>query len=109
MAVPCCHHELLGMGAGELEGIVGRGALRERFASVFTDGLRAALLECHGYRCQVMEFIEMEHTAKNMLIRAIRREKDQKREAADNQGMERIASLMNRYGASQTLYRLLTE
>ena len=49
-----------------------RGILKERFAEMLTDSLRAELLEGCGYRTQVLEFISLEHTAKNILIRAIR-------------------------------------
>ena len=41
-------------------------------AALITDGLRASLLEEAGYRVQVMEFIDMEHTPKNILLRAVR-------------------------------------
>ena len=49
------------------------GILHEKFSSLATDAIRANLLECAGYETRVMEFIDMEHTAKNLLIRAIRR------------------------------------
>ena len=48
------------------------GLLKERFAALVTDGLRAEYLEAAGYDVQVLEFIDMEHTPKNILIRAIR-------------------------------------
>lgn len=49
------------------------GLLRERFAALVTDGLRAKYLESEGYETQVLEFIDMEHTPKNILLRAVRR------------------------------------
>ena len=48
------------------------GLLRERFAALVTDGLRAKYLESEGYETQVLEFIDMEHTPKNLLIRAVK-------------------------------------
>lgn len=48
------------------------GLIKERFCALLTDSVRAHLLECMGYNVQVMEFIEMEHTAKNVLIRAVK-------------------------------------
>mgnify|MGYP000420540989 FL=1 len=48
------------------------GLLRERFAALVTDGLRAKYLEAAGYDTQVLEFIDMEHTPKNILLRAVR-------------------------------------
>jgi hypothetical protein len=49
------------------------GLLKERFAAMATDALRAAALDAAGYRTQVVEFIDLEHTPKNVLIRAVRR------------------------------------
>ncbi|HBN75967.1 MAG TPA: SAM-dependent methyltransferase [Planctomycetaceae bacterium] len=75
MAVPCCQHELHHQLESEaLSPILKHGILRERLASLTTDALRAQFLEIHGYRTQVIEFIELEHTAKNLLIRAFKSE-----------------------------------
>ena len=74
LAVPCCQHELSQSLAPDLLPPVQRhGILRERFASLATDSLRALALEVLGYRAQIVEFIDMDHTAKNLLIRAVRR------------------------------------
>ena len=74
LAVPCCQHELAAKLPGEvLSPLTKHGVLRERFCSDTTDAMRAALLEQVGYHTKVMEFIDMEHTAKNILIRAVRR------------------------------------
>lgn len=71
-AVPCCQHELNTQMKNELlEPILKYGLLRERFCAMVTDGLRAELLEMAGYRTQILEFIDMEHTPKNLLIRGI--------------------------------------
>ena len=73
LAVPCCQHELFGMlSEDSLPGLLRHGILKERFAALATDALRAALLEAVGYRTQVVEFIDLEHTAKNLLLRAVR-------------------------------------
>jgi SAM-dependent methyltransferase len=75
LAVPCCQHELAGLiDVPALRPVMKHGILKERFAALATDALRALALEQAGYRTQVIEFIDMEHTAKNLLIRAIRRE-----------------------------------
>ena len=58
-----------------LEPIFRYGLLKERCAALFTDGIRAQVLEYLGYRTQILEFIDMEHTPKNILIRAVRRGK----------------------------------
>ena len=74
LAVPCCQHELSQRLVPDLLPPVQRhGILRERFASLATDSLRALALEVLGYRAQIVEFIDMDHTAKNLLIRAVRR------------------------------------
>lgn len=73
LAVPCCQHEVFGLLPDEtLPGLVQHGILKERFAALATDALRAALLEAVGYRTQVVEFIDLEHTPKNLLLRAVR-------------------------------------
>jgi SAM-dependent methyltransferase len=74
LAVPCCQHELFARMQGDrLKSLTRHGILRERFAALTTDAMRAEILELCGYRTQVVEFIDMEHTAKNLLIRAVRR------------------------------------
>lgn len=74
LAVPCCQHELAPqLNSAPLQALLRHGILRERLAADATDALRAALLEVHGYRTQVLEFIELEHTPKNLLLRAVRR------------------------------------
>jgi hypothetical protein len=74
LAVPCCQHELLGqIQNAPLGPLLDRGLLRARFASDVTDAARAQLLEAVGYDVQLVEFVELEHTPKNVLIRATRR------------------------------------
>ena len=76
LAVPCCQHELLGQLANEtLRPLLRHGTLRERFVAEVTDAARARLLELAGYDVQVVEFVPLEHTSKNVLIRATRTER----------------------------------
>jgi SAM-dependent methyltransferase len=75
LAAPCCHHDIAAQlrrtAAPQPYGLLtGHGILRERFADVLTDSLRAALLRRHGYRVEVVEFVESAHTPRNLLIRA---------------------------------------
>ncbi len=73
LAVPCCQHELLGQLSNEmLRPLLRYGTLRERFAAEVTDAARARLLELAGYDVQVVEFVPLEHTPKNVLLRATR-------------------------------------
>lgn len=72
MAVPCCQHEAYTQIAQpEQQLLLKHGILKERFAAMTTDALRANLMEIMGYQTVVMEFIDMEHTPKNLMIRGI--------------------------------------
>lgn len=72
LSVPCCQHEINGQIENEiLKPVLKHGLLKERFSAIVTDALRAEYLENAGYEVQVLEFIDMEHTPKNILIRAI--------------------------------------
>ena len=75
--VPCCHHHLQqqmrqGTAPVQLRPILRHGALRERLGDILTDGLRAQILRIMGYRTDVIEFVSTEHTAKNLMIRAVK-------------------------------------
>ena len=74
LAVPCCQHELLPqLDNAALGPLLRHGTLRERFAAEVTDAARAQLLGAVGYDVQVVEFVELEHTPKNVLLRAVSR------------------------------------
>ena len=73
LSVPCCQHELnRQIESGVLEPVLKYGLIKERVAALVTDALRAQYLEREGYETQVLEFIDMEHTPKNILIRAVK-------------------------------------
>jgi SAM-dependent methyltransferase len=73
LAVPCCQKEAYRqIRSVVLDPILKHGLSKERFAALVTDTLRAQLLELQGYRTQLVEFVPLEHTAKNVLIRAVR-------------------------------------
>lgn len=72
LSVPCCQHELNGHISSEsMQGMLKFGLIKERFAALATDSLRAMLMESVGYRTQILEFIDMEHTPKNILLRCV--------------------------------------
>ena len=114
LSVPCCQHELNGQLRNEtLAPVLKYGLLKERIAALLTDGLRAELLEQQGYDTQILEFIDMEHTPKNILIRAVKRPEREKKGAgsAENrksaeraEGYDRCAQALH---ADLTLARLL--
>lgn len=74
LSVPCCQHELFGqLSSDVLRPLLKHGILKERLTALVTDSVRASLLESAGYTVQILEFIALEHTAKNLLIRAVKR------------------------------------
>lgn len=76
LSVPCCHHEVNRQISGEeLAPMLKYGIVKDRMAALATDSLRALLLEKEGYDTQLLEFIDMTHTPKNILIRAVKRTK----------------------------------
>ncbi|RHW34936.1 SAM-dependent methyltransferase [Lysinibacillus yapensis] len=71
LSVPCCQHELnRQLNSPSLEIMTQHGLIKERFASLATDAIRAEILSLVGYETQILEFIDIEHTPKNILIRA---------------------------------------
>lgn len=73
LSVPCCQHELFGQVKNEtMAPMLKHGIIKERFAALATDSIRAQLLEIIGYKTQLVEFIDLEHTPKNLLIRAVK-------------------------------------
>ncbi len=103
LSVPCCQHELNKQMDNELlRPVFQYGLIKERMAALYTDALRAEILENRGYRTQILEFIDMEHTPKNILIRAVKQggPKDNRKEIED---------ILQFLGTEQTLARLLLE
>jgi SAM-dependent methyltransferase len=104
LSVPCCQHELNGQIHNELlQPLLKYGIIKERMSALITDALRAELLETMGYRVQLLEFIDMEHTPKNILIRAVKRE----RETCSDNKENKIRECMEFLGVSPSLERLL--
>ncbi|MGK5594474.1 MAG: class I SAM-dependent methyltransferase [Parachlamydiaceae bacterium] len=86
LAAPCCQHELLNqVKFTTLSPLLKHGILKERFAALLTDACRASLLDCVGYKTQVLEFTDSESTPKNILIKAIKKPQDQNRMLAKEQ------------------------
>lgn len=87
MAVPCCQHEInKQIKSDVLQPVLKYGIIKERMSALITDALRANLLEQQGYDTQILEFIDMEHTPKNILIRAVKRKGMQPRKKAGASG-----------------------
>lgn len=106
LSVPCCQHELNRQIQNEmLSPVLDYGLLKERFAALLTDGLRAKYLESKGYETQVLEFIDMEHTPKNILLRAVKSKKMNTVRVRKCQ--EDIRSCEECFGVHPTLGKLL--
>lgn len=108
LSVPCCQHELnKQITASQFEPITDYGILKERFCALATDGIRAKILEEQGYDTQILEFIDMEHTPKNLLIRAVQRKQQsgKKKEKA----AEQAKIFCKSFGFMPTLWNLLHE
>ena len=104
LSVPCCQHELnYQIKNQELEAVFKYGLLKERIAALVTDGLRAEMLEQCGYDTQVLEFIDMEHTPKNILIRGVKRSKERQ------VSFEKFDNCCKALGVTPTIGSLLKE
>ncbi len=104
LSVPCCQHEANRMMENELlQPVLQYGILKERMAAIMTDAVRANLLTAKGYDTQILEFIDMEHTPKNLLIRAVYTGKDSENAAEALKNMEEALHL------NLTLNKLLGE
>ena len=104
-SVPCCQHEFNSqMKANELSILTKYGIVQERAAALMTDSVRANLLECVGYKTQLLEFIDIAHSPKNILIRAsknnISKEKKEK-------SLNEVNNLIRTFNFNPTLYNLL--
>ncbi len=107
-SVPCCQHELNAQLKTDTFAILSRyGLIKERFAALATDAIRGNLLEYMGYKTNLMEFIDMSHTPKNILIRAVKRNSTTK--AQKQAVLKEIEALTGEFDFSPTLYRLLIE
>lgn len=105
LSVPCCQHELNRQVKNEdLAPVLEYGILKERFAALLTDGLRAQMLQTAGYDAQLLEFIDMEHTPKNLLIRAVK--SDKKRQIQQQEAWEKCVQAFH---VNPTLQKLLFE
>ena len=103
LSVPCCQHELnRQMKNEQMKPVFQYGLIKERMAALYTDALRAQLLEGQGYRTQILEFIDMEHTPKNILIRAVW-------DGRKKQNEKELQEIMDFLSVKPTLAALLEE
>lgn len=101
LSVPCCQHEWNKQLENDLLSPVFQyGLIKERVAALYTDAIRAEILENAGYRTQILEFIDIEHTPKNILIRAVKQGKKKENE-------EEIEKILEFFHVDPTLWRLV--
>ena len=105
-SVPCCQHEVNKQIQSEDYSLLTRyGIIKERFSALTTDAIRANLLECCGYKTQLLEFIDFEHTPKNILIRAVRR--PVLPSSAKKKYLAEVENMCREFHLEPTLYTLL--
>jgi SAM-dependent methyltransferase len=104
-SVPCCQHEFNGQIKTESLSILTKyGIVQERISALMTDSVRANLLESVGYKTQLLEFIDISHSPKNLLIRASKADiSNDKKEKA----LSEVNALMNEFNLNPTLFNLL--
>jgi len=106
-SVPCCQHELNEQIQSDKLALLTRyGIVKERMAALMTDALRGNLLEACGYRTQLIEFIDMEHTPKNILIRAVKKPQTKTHRV---KALAEAEAVMAEFGLAPTLYNLLKQ
>lgn len=105
LSVPCCQHEINSQIKNDiLKPVLKYGILKERISALITDGIRAELLEENGYKTDILEFIDMEHTPKNLLIRGVKTVKKHRSNEENN-----VHTLLENINSNQTLDKLLKE
>lgn len=105
-SVPCCQHELNSQIKSETFSLMTRyGIIKERFSALVTDAIRGNLLEYMGYNVNLLEFVDLSHTPKNILIRAVKN--PNKAENVKLRAMDEVKRMMDEFGLSQALYRMI--
>jgi Methyltransferase domain len=100
ICAPCCHKQIRKQMAptNVLQNITKHGILLERQAEMVTDTIRALILEAHGYKTKVFDFIEEENTPKNVLIVG---KKSKFSEAIFKENMDKVAALKDMFGIKE--------
>ncbi|MBE6107295.1 MAG: SAM-dependent methyltransferase [Erysipelotrichaceae bacterium] len=107
MSVPCCHHELSTQVTSErFESLIKYGIIKERMCALFTDTIRAQALVACGYQTQVLEFIDMDHSLKNLMIRAVKKPVS---ESMKKKAMQQIKELSDEFSLNNTMVRCLIQ
>ncbi len=107
MSVPCCQHEVnKTIASDELAPMMKYGIIKERTAALATDALRGAMLESRGYKTQLLEFVDLAHSPKNILIRAVKANVNKEKR---KKSLEEAKNMCNFLGIEPTIIKLLGE
>ena len=105
LSVPCCQHEIQKqISCDALEPVLKYGIIKERVSALFTDAIRAGKLEACGYDTQILEFIDMEHTPKNIMIRAVKKSISEEEKEEKERQLKQLTDFLN---VEQMLQKLL--
>lgn len=110
LAVPCCQHELnRQIDYPFMEPALKYGVIKERIAALLTDAIRADLLEEQGYDTQILEFIDLENTPKNLLIRAVKKAAAEDTALKSGKNRESLSNMLENMKLRPTLQALFEE
>jgi hypothetical protein len=105
LSVPCCQHELnKTIKSDDFAPVMNYGVLKERMAAIATDAIRGNMLTYRGYKTQIMEFVDLENSPKNLLIRAVKSNVSAEKRKRAYAEVEKMCSHMDSY---PKIYKLL--
>jgi len=106
-SVPCCQHEVNAQIKSDNFTVLTKyGLVKERISALMTDAIRGSLLEACGYKTQLLEFIDITHTPKNILIRAVKTNVSKEKRS---RSLGEVRKLMDEFSLKPTLYELLKD
>ena len=105
LSVPCCQHELnKDIASDTLSAMMKYGIIKERTAALATDALRGTMLEYRGYKTQLLEFVDLSHSPKNILIRAVKSNVSKEKK---NRSLKEATDMCQFFGVEPTIFKLL--
>ena len=105
LSVPCCQHEInKQIQTEQLSALTKYGIIKERTSALITDAIRGCILEYCGYKTDLLEFIDIEHSPKNILIRGVRKNSSAEKR---KKSMEEAEALCREFNLTQTLMELI--